>query len=197
MSDFMKYFDMDIEYPSHVAIDILPWNTLWQYISSTFLNGLINYVKPIKIFVLGRYRGWDDECDKEGDCKLRAHIQEPPGSGNWIDFVGTKAQVFECATEPGRLYHTNLNMFGDDVLVLARPEDEFGHWASELENMYYFFWFDCDVSDCFIGRFKTVDKEEEVISSFCEYVKSKRTMGYKDEPERELPLHAWQGWVSF
>jgi len=49
------YFEDQIEYPRDVVSNPLPYGEVWTYISSTFLNGFINYVKPIKIFLIDRY----------------------------------------------------------------------------------------------------------------------------------------------
>ncbi len=57
----MDYFNDEIEYPNDVALNPLPMNTLWSYISSTFLNGFVNYVEILKVYVLDRYE--DDKTD--------------------------------------------------------------------------------------------------------------------------------------
>ena len=44
MSDFKEYFSYDVEYLDP-AVDPLPMGTEYSYISSTFLNGWINYHK--------------------------------------------------------------------------------------------------------------------------------------------------------
>ena len=54
------YFEDNIEFPREVAHTMLPYGTVWAYISSTFLNGIINYVKPINYFVLDRYTANDE-----------------------------------------------------------------------------------------------------------------------------------------
>lgn len=40
-----------------------------------------------------------------------------------------------------RHYNTDFDILRDDILILGETEDH-----------YYFFWYDCDVSDCAIGR---------------------------------------------
>ena len=49
------YFDDKYDYPRQIAHDMLPYGTVWNYVSSTILNGFINYVKPIGIFLIDRY----------------------------------------------------------------------------------------------------------------------------------------------
>ena len=175
----MDYFVDSIDYPKDVGGTILPINTCWNYISSTFLNGFINYVDIIKAYVIGRYTEWDEEI--EG-----VNIQDPPNSFNWVEFSGTKEQVYNKVTEEGRLFHTDISMLQDDVLILAKAKGS---------DIYYFFWFDMDCSDCNIGRFKTDDTENEVIEAFSKHVSS----CYIDNPygEKELSLHCFKGWISF
>jgi len=188
---FLDYFTQEVEYPDDVASNPLPLNVWWSYISSTFLNGFINYVDPIKVFVLDRYTRWTDDVDE-------ISIREPPGAFQWSKFKGTKEKVLELASEEGRVFHASLKMFDDDVVVLSRPKkSRNGHQPGG----YVFFWFDCDVSDCCIGRFETEDSEEDVVAAFVEWVEwvSANTCAqYGGEGSaRELPPHALSGWVSF
>lgn len=184
MKNFIeKYFTDHIQYPSMVAENILPMNEHWAYISTTFLNGFINYVKPIKAFVLTRYTAW--ESNLEHEVSLR-----DPVSGNWEKHAGTKDEIYRLFIQPGRNSHTNLHSLEDDVLILAKTDGD--------SPCYFFFWFDCDVSDGCIGRFQTSAPEEEVVADFVEYALSMKDMGYEDSGEsREIPLHSIEGWVSF
>jgi len=205
-----KYFSSQESYPKEPAIDILLWNHIWEYSGHYFLNTFIKYVNIERMYVLGRYRKWDE-------------------------FIGqtyeTKLEIFEkMKTNPD--FHFELHNFKDDVLILAsvpknnirylrtvvHPEDssycgypmgadgcqslgknENGfdcmkyfsdtgylevegdrvkrckaclnkHTESESRFVapigYYYFWFDCDVSDCVIGRFKTNNSKDQVIKDF-------------------------------
>lgn len=67
----MDYFDDEVDYPSDVALNPLPMNTLYCYISSTFLDGFINYVTPLKVFVLDRYE--DDKTEEIKTIKYEVH----------------------------------------------------------------------------------------------------------------------------
>lgn len=64
----MKYFPDNIDYPNVLGGEILPDGTLWSYVSSTFLNGFINYIQPVKCYLMNRYRDWD-EVREDGDLK--------------------------------------------------------------------------------------------------------------------------------
>ena len=69
----MDYFDDEVEYPNDVALNPLPMNTFWSYISSTFLNGFINYVEPLKVYVLDRYE--DDKTDEVLNLPKQYHTE--------------------------------------------------------------------------------------------------------------------------
>jgi hypothetical protein len=69
----MDYFNDEVEYPNDVALNPLPMNTFWSYISSTFLDGFINYVEPLKIYVLDRYA--DDKTDAVLNLSKQCHTK--------------------------------------------------------------------------------------------------------------------------
>lgn len=190
---FLDYFPNQEEYPRAIAFRLLPVGSLWEYVSETFLNGLINYVTPIKAYVLGRYRPWFSSQSHQ-DETIHLQVREPPNSFNWVKVAAKdKDEAFKLLTEPGRVLHLNLKDFDDNIVILAHPKDAKGY--PEAEKMYYFFWFDCDVSDCVIGRFVTDDPEEKVAELFAEYIQE-----IDDNPygARELPLHIFKsGWVRF
>lgn len=50
------YFIDVVDYPTEIVHNPIPYGTMWNYISSTFLNGVINYVKPISCYVIDRYK---------------------------------------------------------------------------------------------------------------------------------------------
>lgn len=52
----IDYFDCEVEYPSDIALNPLPMNTLWSYVPSCFLNGFVNHVEPLIVYVLDRYQ---------------------------------------------------------------------------------------------------------------------------------------------
>jgi len=174
------YFKTTIEYPRNILADPLPMNTLREYISSTFLDGFINYVEIKKAFVIGRYTKWDEEPDND------IHIMEPAGSREWKTFKPkTKLEAFNLLTEKDRVFHSNLDTaFSDDVLLLAKDSD-----------VWVFFWYDRDCSDSCIGRFQTPDSDVVVIDSFVKYVKQLKIDEYYEE-EKEIPLHYFSGWLS-
>ena len=158
----MKYFTNDEEYPSNVCDDLLPWGTFWCYVSSTFLNGFINYVHVEKAYLANRYT----EMDEVIECGEHAGT--------------TKRSVFDKLTVNPPI-HANLHAFSYDLVLLTKIS----------EGKYMMFWFDCDVSDCCIGRFVTADTEADVIAEFDKFVN-------KVIPSHaEIPLNFFKGWMSF
>lgn len=186
MKDFRNYFDETEEYPCNIALHPLPLGMEYLYVTTTFLNGFINYVKPIKAFVLGRYRTWDEQLEHT------ISVQEPPGSRNWVQReCKSKNELFDALTVPEAVMHVKLDVdFQDDVLILAR--------AGKIDDQvcYYFFWFDRDCSDSCIGRFITEDPESEVIASFTQYINGTLKEDANEHGAREIPLHYFKGWLE-
>lgn len=161
---FNDYFSCHEEYADPTEVDINSSGWEITYISHTFLNGWINYVKPISAFVIPRY-----SKDGEEYYKLKENVEK----------FNRQKDI-----------HSQLNL-GDDVLILAR--DKRMDW--------WFFWFDCDVSDCSIGRFITKDTDQEVIQLFKDYVVDRMEdlcEGYKEKREAmELNVENICGWIRF
>lgn len=181
---FTDLFAIGIEYPGDKigTQGILPIGTLYSYVSHSFLNGLVNYGgKPLLAYVITRYQKWDEPFEEP----KQISIQGIPQS------FRTKREVFDALTEEGKGDHGHLGYFQDDVLLLTK-----------IDSVYWFFWFDCDVSDCSIGRFKTNLSEEQVKTLFEAYVKKSNAkfQSGDDEPieeARAIPLHYFRGWLSF
>lgn len=151
------YFEDNIEYPSEVVHNPLPYGTVWSYISSTFLNGFVNYVKPISCFVLDRYTADDEEI---GDRNLT--VCNKGEFGKWHKWNGTKRELITAICSGDKeMCHTDMSCFGDDITILAEVETD----IEDGKGRYMFFWFDNDVSDCSIGKFKTDDSKEQVVQS--------------------------------
>jgi len=180
---FLDYFTDNIEYPNNVALDPIPIGILWSYISSTFLNGFINYVTIVKAFVLGRYYAWDEEIN------YTISVMDPPGSFNWTEKkCKTKDDLYQELVKKKAVFHVNPDYdFQDDVVILAKAGN------TEAGICYFYFWYDMDCSDCCIGRFITDDNEENVITSFYDYVtKDLKEFGSNDHGARGIPLHYFQ-----
>lgn len=178
-----KYFHTHTEYPQEVAVDPLPMNELWSYISSTFLNGFINYVDIKSAFLFNRYQQWDEELTNHHTVRQEGAGQTQYGY-DWVKFKGTKGQLYDLVVgNPNAIYHTNISMFEDDVVILAEAS----------RNVYLFFWYDQDCSDCSIGRFITDEPYEEVLKDFKEWATNKEFDGGE---AKELPASFFRGWLK-
>jgi len=163
---FYNLFQHIEEYPDNIAEQGIPNNTLFEFVSSSFLNGFINYTEPFWGCVIERYKVWKD-----------------------IDMDMWKKYLFDPLPP-----HAHLDYFDDDVLIL-----------SETANCFWFFWFDCDVSDCQIGRIdKSLITKDEMRDLLVEWIKSH---DYTDRPldtesvvgnYYELSVkYLKRGWISF
>lgn len=197
-SEIWDYFEDVIEYPQDVAYKPIPWNVAWNYISSTFLNGFINYVNPIACYVLNRYKQENEDIS----CR-NISVCDRGGFGNWYKFKGTKKQLIDdIISGEKELYHTDLSCFGDDIIVLAEIEDERNN--EKGQNKFMFFWFDMDVSDCSIGRIKTDDDEGFVVNSLENWLIKEFKNNSNHESDHsdgngfyKLPNSFLKGWVKF
>ncbi len=97
-------FTETFEYPDPTQIDVTQSGWCLHYISSTFLDGWINYVEPVKAFVVSRYAD---------------------------DFQTVKAQLAAWEAKPP--YHTKLGTLGDDVLLLAKDKSG-RYWFFHFDN---------------------------------------------------------------
>jgi hypothetical protein len=160
----------------------------YEYISSTFLNGFINYVAIKDAWCLNRYSEWSDQhtvccVDRESERMDRK------------DFTGTREEMFNLVTQLGRVSDPSFYRdFDDDVLILSKCRDTAGE---EIRGMWMFFWFDSDCSDSCIGRFQTGDRDFDVISSFQGWVNSEKHRWENKWVARQIPLHYFKcGWLS-
>lgn len=170
----MKYFTETHEYViPYRQEEVFPSGHLYSYISGAVLDGVINYVEPIKAYILNRYTDWNEEINRS-------------------DFTGTKNKLYEsmvnCSHSP---YHIKMSCFGDDILLIGR--------VKSLENWYFYFWYDMDISDCSICRFYTEDSEENIVKEFDKHVLDiQSNMNYLENNEhREFKLDWFRGWRSF
>ncbi|MCK9416139.1 hypothetical protein M0Q97_05725 [Candidatus Dojkabacteria bacterium] len=191
------YFNDEIQYPKEIVHNPIPYGTVWTYVSSTFLNGFINYVNPIACFVIDRYTADDVEIENVILCNKGDILC------NWYDWKGSKKELTDAIVSgEKKMHHTNLGCFDDDIIILAKIETE-----NNDTNKYIFFWFDMDVSDCSIGKFETNDIESDVIQSVINWLDKCKLENMGNNIEEyidngiinyhQLPLEFIKGWVSF
>lgn len=180
MKKIWDYFKNSVDYPRILTGEILPFDEVWMYVSYCFLNAFINYVKPIKIYSIGRYTP-DEELIEYGKEKLTKKELRDKIIANEI-----------------KEYHTELNCLRDDIVVLARIEDS---------GDYIFFYFDMDVSDCSIGRIKTEDSQNGIVQSVINWLEDEKNKNKGKSFEKnmdngiinyyELPNSFFRGWVGY
>jgi hypothetical protein len=146
---FLDLFKKDYEYPSDEIAKFggLPQNTLYCYVSSTFLDGLINYVKPFKAFMIHRYV----ELPKEKYMDIFLEALKDQAHTNYSNaFVVVRKKI-------------EIKHFSEEITVLA-----------EGGGSYWCFNYDPDVSDCLIARCSTkLVTKEEFGSQFLAYIKDR------------------------
>jgi len=191
------YFEDYSEYPKEIARNPIPYGTVWTYVSSTFLNGFINYVKPICCFLLDRYT---PDNKNIGDRNISYQNKD---EREWLKFDGTKKELKDkIISGEIKMYHTSLDCFGDDIVILSEIETE-----NDEIGKYMFFWFDMDCSDCSIGKFETIDTKEEVIQSVINWLDDCRLKKQNKIVEEhsdsgiinytELPISFLSGLIKF
>jgi len=171
-------FPTEVEFMTEDLVSNFRSGYIYHYVGSTFLNGYVNYIKPIKLYLLERYRTQGKIFE---ETVWRPFVEAPP-------------------------FHTDLNGLDDDVFILGETNDH-----------YYFFWYDCDCSDCAIGRQQKKNiKQEEAINWFDNYAErlvdtkmveyrssNREKLEIADEccegisGYREIPLKCLRGWIKF
>ena len=190
----MKYFKKLDKFS--VDRTILPFGTRYSNVSTTFLNGFINYFEPIKAFCLCNYHSWDEplENGKGWEINLnevanldhlhqnQVHLSESHLWGTYKFFK--KKDLFKAITLPKAINYLHVSDFRDDVVILSKNENKF--------DEYIFFWYNLG-GRCSIGRFKTNDTIEDVIAEFERFVAIRDS----DNLRKEIPLHTFADWISF
>lgn len=166
--DVYDLFDDDVEYPDKdMLVNGVPIGMNYSYISTTYLNGFINYVEIIGATMIQRYLPNKPEyvIDDTIPCWENACIH--------VDNLKND-------------FHTNISCSDDfdDVLILAKSSDS-----------YWFFWDDRDGSDCCIGRLAldTFDSDETALK----YLEiSSRTVEDVYCNYYPVPKECFKGWIT-
>lgn len=136
LREFMRLSMDTYEYPSSQIEEFggIPQNTLYDYVSESFLNGLVNYGSNHVGFLLARY-GIKKSTGIVGD-------GDPYNPEHYLPV--TEAAYQEYADTASRQPHFQAT--GDDWLIYY-----------ETETSYFHIWYDRDCSDCCIARFSKYD----------------------------------------
>lgn len=140
----------------------IPENTIYEYVSVEFLNGLVNYGRNHVAFLLARY-GIDESVSLN-----------PP---DYMEVTEENYQRYANMVTRGD--HWKLD--GDDWLVFY-----------ETTSSYMFMWYDRDVSDCFIERYSKGSCADVGIVNLEDFIKERliqlraRKPVFRPKPKREV-----------
>ena len=178
---FWKYFEDCIDYiGDEMSGEILPWNVLWNYVPSTFTDGVINHFgKPI---YCGLYLNNEDLGDLDEVIKI-PDVITPAGD---TTFFGTRKDYIKalCA---GKMWenHTHFHHFGCECIILTKMPgdcpDTYGVLMLSPSGC-------CDS----VGRFKTSDPEGVVIGTLKCSMLNIYDMHISDIDTEHL--HGWLSW---
>jgi hypothetical protein len=104
--EFLDLFKEHEEYPEKLAERGVPNNTYLTYVSTTFLNGYVNYIDIISAYLVNRYdidEDWTDDNIK-----------------HWTDKLGKD-------------FHSDLSEIFDDVLILGETENCYWYLWSDCD----------------------------------------------------------------
>lgn len=124
----MRYKDINLYLDEYSGGDVvaqfggIPPNCNIEYISVSFLDGIVNYLDNRRAFMMNRYG-----------------LSDYPALANNGE-VTQRECYRKAANEIAEMPHSELLTY-DDVLLFG-----------ETENSFYYLWYDNDVSDCCIQR---------------------------------------------
>lgn len=143
----------------HVGI---PENTIYEYVSVDFLNGLVNYGRNHVAFLLARYG-------------IGTSIGYEP-----IRYMEVTEENYQRYADKVTAEH-HWELKGDDWLVFY-----------ETISSYMFMWYDRDVSDCFVERYSKGSCADVGIVNLEDFIKERliklraRDFMFRPKPKREL-----------
>jgi len=124
MMMFRELFPNEEQYPENIAERGVPQDTYFQYISSTFLDGLINYTEA-----------------KRGCLVITV------GSGSNADhYSDDVAEIEHLLAVYNNSWHSTFSIFGHTKAYVKVAI------LSSTENSHWLFYYDPDTSDCGVGR---------------------------------------------
>jgi bacillopeptidase F (M6 metalloprotease family) len=178
----LKYFKETIMYPKQLSGEILPFGVLWEYVSSTFLNGVINQCKVI-------FAGLPIQVENGEEFETQTVVIQENFKKKWKKVTLDNLDEAIQLTHELKMFHTSLDFFSND-LILVGLNKHTGVPPDEPE--YTFFWFNRDTSNCSIGRFRSSDSKEEIEKNVKRWVNSDEDLNYV-----EIGTEFISGWVSF
>lgn len=175
MDKFTNLFSDGREYPQFFdEEEILPMGMLYSYVGHSFLDGLVNHTVNQR---------WSH--DQQRAVLVNRYFDE----ADQRDLGMTKRQNLDVIMAKER-HRTELHQLRDDVAIL-----------SCRNGIFWFYYYDCDVSDCMIGRFRSAMPFDEVYALMLTFiVEMNHVRNYSpmdQEPYWELSSEVIKGWVSW
>jgi hypothetical protein len=140
----MALFEDGADYPSNEAmVNGVPQNHLYQYVSSTYLNGFINYTPIFYAVMVKRYSADD------------VFVERYP-EGSWDKCVKSVDKLTNQ-------FHTNYGVLKDDVMLLGETEGSIWFYWFDKDSS------DC----CIGRLDKSQHTKERVKELFISYLQNK------------------------
>ena len=193
----MKYFTRAVEHP-RMEGELLPFGTIYTETAYPLLDGFVNFFAPLKAYCLCTHCGWKGKLNGGIGFTLKISTRIPPCRilGTWVPDVADalipwraykftiKENLFDTITLRHALHHMKLHYFQDEVVIVSENVSTPGEYA--------FFRYDSGGPHCCLGRFTTEDSKEDILKEFDRFV------ALEDGGDaKEIPLHAFCGWLSF
>ena len=193
--DFFELFEDCLEYPGDIIAEqgVLQ-NMFYSYISTTFLNGFINYVNIDRMLLIERYSIMHPIKNQ----LILEQIDDNTGHFN----ADIKLKVNETLVKEklGDEYHKLFARIPDDDMILNTLDDLiiFAH----TDHSSWIFWSDRDCSDSCIGRImKNKCDMDTFVSSFLSHIQNGQPDNRQPSSESvtgnylELPTPK-NGWIT-
>lgn len=181
IQNIFDYVDT-IEYPGgELLVDGIKDGISFDYVSSTYLNGFINYVNLIDAYMIRRYK----ELDRVIANKRPPMIQ----SSEDLSWEDSCALIDNGIDDPSIAHFKFTSKKYDDLLILAKQA-----------GSYWVFWVDCDCSDCCLARmpestFNSEDEAKEALKiAALQFSEPGNT---EEEKIKNIPTRFFKGWITF
>lgn len=177
IQNIFDYVDT-IEYPSEdLLVDGIKDGNSFDYVSTTYLNGFINYVNLIDAYMIRRYK------------ELTKNLLKANRSVDELTWEGSCELVDNELEDASHIHFKHTTSKYDDMLILAKQA-----------GSYWVFWVDCDSSDCCLARmpestFNSVDEAREALKiAALQFSEPGNT---EEEKIKQIPTRFFNGWITF
>lgn len=155
-----------IDYPEHDNFFELKENTGYDYVSASYLNGLVNYVTPIYLICSQKYSN-DEEFDKI------------------IEYL----KNIDMEAWPCEWYHTDLSKIEDNVYYLGKTESSYVIFCYDRDCS------DCMILRLSKKDF-TLNDAKEIMLDQAKYESNSYANNDENEFSRYIELPSPTGWIK-